>query len=249
MHPNHTTNEIPYGYCHCGCGRKTTIASRNRARRGQIKGQPIKYISGHGKRKHPHVAPSNPSGLCQCGCGQPVPAPKFPSRQRRFIDGHQNQSRPPVERFWEKVDRRGPDDCWLWQAGKQPGGYGSFYTGKRLDGAHRFSYELHYGPIPKGQNVCHNCPEGDNPACVNPAHLWLGNQVDNMQDCSRKGRTRSGVHIGTDNFNAKLNEDAVRDIRSRHAEGAFAPDLAREYGVTHPTIYAVIHKRTWVHVT
>ena len=243
---NDTTNETPYGYCHCGCGQKTTIASRNKAKRGQVKGHPVKYIAGHGKRKHPHVAAPDPSGLCQCGCGQLLPTQKFPSRQRRFIDGHQHQTRPPAERFWEKVDRRGPNDCWPWQGGGKKDGYGSFYTGERLDGAHRFSYELNKGPITDGLWVLHKC---DNPRCVNPDHLFLGTQTDNMQDCSVKGRAKGGPHLGTDNINAKLTEDAVRDIRQRYAGGEIAPTLALEYGVSHPAIYAVIHRRTWKHVT
>jgi len=191
---------------------------------------------------HPNDTPK----LCECGCGQPVPTPKFPSRQRRFINHHHQRPRPSADRFWEKVDKRGPDDCWLWQGAKQPGGYGSFWTGKKQDGAHRFSYELHNGPIPPDTDVCHSC---DNPACVNPAHLWLGSRTDNMQDCSRKGRAKSGIHIGADNVNAKLTEAQVREIRQRYTAGEIGPNLAREYGVSHQVIYAVIHRKTWTHVT
>lgn len=98
---------------------------------------------------------------------------------------------PVVERFWPKVAKRGPDDCWLWTAQTNPAGYGQIGVGSLTDGtrgyafAHRVSYELANGPIPPGFFVCHKC---DVRRCVNPSHLFLGTQHDNMRDCSRKGR-------------------------------------------------------------
>ena len=89
--------------------------------------------------------------------------------------------------FWAKVQKTGA--CWLWIAGKDYGGYGSFQH-KR---AHRLSYEMHVGPIPKGMFVCHSC---DVPACINPAHLFLGTARDNVRDMIAKGRLPSRV-LGT----------------------------------------------------
>jgi HNH endonuclease len=103
--------------------------------------------------------------------------------------------RPLIERFWEKVDRRGPDDCWLWTAATSRDGYGRVGVGGREGGsqrAHRVSWELHYGRAPGGLCVLHNCPGGDNPLCVNPSHLWLGTNDENMADMKRKGRARNG---------------------------------------------------------
>ena len=88
-----------------------------------------------------------------------------------------------AEKFWSKVNRRGPDDCWEWM---NSGTYGHFYIGKgQARPAHRIAYELTYGDIPVGLCVCHHC---DNPPCCNPTHLFVGTVQDNMRDKVAKGR-------------------------------------------------------------
>lgn len=94
------------------------------------------------------------------------------------------------ERFWSKVDRGGPDDCWNWTACAQREGYGRFMRRGRVWQATHVAWELHHGaPPPKGALVCHRC---DNPRCVNPAHLFIGTHLDNRRDCVAKGRARGG---------------------------------------------------------
>jgi hypothetical protein len=89
------------------------------------------------------------------------------------------------ERFWSRVDRRGADECWPW-TGANSRGYGQFYVDGRNRRATQVSWEMHNGaPFPDGKMACHSC---DNPACVNPRHIWPGTMSDNINDCVRKGR-------------------------------------------------------------
>src|SRR5271165_4726377 len=94
-----------------------------------------------------------------------------------------------MKRFWDKVEKT--DGCWNWKAYIGPDGYGRFGFRGKIPGPHRVSWELSFGPIPDGLNVCHKC---DNRRCVRPDHLFLGTDRDNILDCIRKGRrnTRRG---------------------------------------------------------
>jgi hypothetical protein len=138
--------------------------------------------------------------------------------------------------------------CHLWTGDATTAGYG--LVGKRLVGdgtryAHRIVWEMANGPIPDGLMICHNCPTGDNPRCVNTAHLFLGTQTDNMQDASKKRRLR----YGTGRSNAKLNDLLVKWMRERYAVGDISTQkIADEVGVTYATAYLAIHKKTWQHV-
>lgn len=93
---------------------------------------------------------------------------------------------PARVRFWQHVQPGSPDECWLWNNGATPNEYGQLYNAKGPKiRSHRLSFEMHHGPIPKGMHVCHRC---DVKACVNPAHLFVGTQQDNMRDMHAKGR-------------------------------------------------------------
>ena len=179
----------------------------------------------------------------------------------------------PASRFWKQVIRAGDDECWLWTGRRHETGHGMFYVSRslRTTGAHRFSWILANGPVPDGLWVLHNCPGGDNPACVNPRHLWLGTNTDNMRDASAKGQLatgdRSGARLhperhargdqhwtranptklrrGAENPASKLTPEAVLAIR---ASSRSQTALAREYGVSQAVVSAVIRRKTWKHV-
>lgn len=140
-----------------------------------------------------------------------------------------------AERFWEKVDVRGPDECWNWIRCKMPYGYGKFGINNKTQMAHRVSYELANGPIPKGLFVCHTC---DNPRCVNPAHLFVGTHADNMRDMTGKRRQT----IGERNAMAKLTSAEVAEIRSRCVgHRGEQVRIAREFGVSNSTICNIVN--------
>lgn len=98
------------------------------------------------------------------------------ARPHRYID--------PVEGFWSLVDKKGPDECWMWLGVVQPNGYGQF---KGL--AHRWAYEQFVGPLYEGCVIRHSC---DEPLCVNPDHLLIGSQADNVADRVARGRSARG---------------------------------------------------------
>lgn len=139
---------------------------------------------------------------------------------------------PPeiINRFWAKVRRGESAECWLWTAYKFGSmGYGGFAL-KRAGGkyapeyAHRISWALANGPIPSGQSVLHSC---DVPACVNPAHLFLGTQRTNMQDAASKGQ----LHTPRPNKQT-VTDEQVAAIKAMVIAGASQADAARTFGVT-----------------
>lgn len=150
------------------------------------------------------------------------------------------------DRFWPKVDVGHKDECWEWQAAQFTSGYGMFAIDSHPHRAHRVAYELTHGKIPEGLCVCHVC---DNPACVNPAHLWLGTHQKNMQDAARKGRTRGGVLRGERSQHARLTEAQVLVIRQMSEDGLGSQrQLAAMFGVSRGTIRHILYRETWKHI-
>jgi hypothetical protein len=149
------------------------------------------------------------------------------------------------ERFFRHIEKT--DECWVWTGNTSRRGYGSLQEGGRGSktiSAHRYSYEVHRGPIPDGLVVMHSC---DNPSCVNPDHLSVGTYRENTQDMIRKGRKRTVAPTGTGNGKSKLNDDLVRYIR-QNKEKSHA-SLARELGLSQNCIRGVRTRRTWGHVS
>lgn len=146
------------------------------------------------------------------------------------------------ERFWSKVERRGPDECWLWTSVLDTGGYGRFKVGERRVRASRLAFALANGPIAEGICVCHRC---DRPACVNVSHLFLGTNAENSADMAQKGRAAKGA----DNGRSRLTDAAVREIVAEADRGVRGTVLAKRFGVTPTAVCCILHGRAWNHVT
>lgn len=133
-------------------------------------------------------------------------------------------------RFWANVDKSG--DCWIWTGTYFANGYGQFRVDGKPKGAHRLAWILTHGPIASSRIfVCHNCPGGDNRACVNPAHLFLGTTQDNMQDASRKGTIARGDRHGSVTHPERLKR-GVEHGSVTHPDRV--PRGDRHGSVTHP---------------
>lgn len=151
-----------------------------------------------------------------------------------------------LQRF-EKFFRKGESSaCWEWFGGRIDKRYGSFGVGGRRNPrtllAHRFSYEAYLGKIPDGLFVLHRC---DNPLCVNPRHLFLGTQKDNLLDARSKGRLNPPR--GEKHWKSKLKAKDVLKIRKIYRPRVFGcKRIAALYGVRHQTIWNIINQRSWL---
>lgn len=148
------------------------------------------------------------------------------------------------ERFWAKVQKGQPDECWPWIA-SICNGYGQFYPTAKKVFSHRFSLEMKLGRrLTEQEYACHSC---DNPPCCNPAHLFAGTAGDNARDCQAKGRgnTEAKVHHGEQHGSHKLTDQDVLFIRSTE----MSPSAVAERLGTHVSNVRLIRARkTWRHI-
>lgn len=150
-------------------------------------------------------------------------------------------------RFWSKVDKRGPNECWPWMGYRKYLGYGQFSL---ADGcrvlASRISLGFHMGrELNSAEHALHRC---DNPPCVNPAHLFVGDARANHLDCLSKGRFPDSYNRGSSNPHAKLTEAGVREIR-RLAGTETYEEIGRCMGVSKHAVANILSGRVWSHVT
>ena len=156
--------------------------------------------------------PSRASGMCH---GHYKRLKTFGS-----TDVKRGSKAPLSERFWLYVKRGRDNDCWLWTGSKR-GAYGKIKNSRKSLLSHRVSYELHFGVIPNGMLVCHRC---DIPGCVNPNHLFLGTQADNVRDMRAKGRAVDHPR--------KLSDSDVLEIIRRRLAGERGYLVAASFGVS-----------------
>jgi len=188
-----------------------------------------------------------PEGYCQCGCGQKTNISKYNNKKNGHVAGkpmfcirghmiHRvGKTKPIVERFWAFVEKGSDAECWNWKGAKKDSGYGVIGLGNKLIRAPRLSYTMEYGEIPRGKFVCHHC---DNPSCVNPKHLFLGTNQDNMNDMCNKERNSRILSI-----------EKVRDIKQLLAEGGKSQvEIGIIYGVDNTTINKIAKGINWKRV-
>lgn len=166
------------------------------------------------------------------------------SRRHHLVGRPSNNRNTPENfpaRFWQRVERRGDDECWPWLGSKLPSGRGQVHL--RYDGtksvrknAPVVAWELTHGPIPDGKVLCHRC---DDPNCCNVlSHLFVGTQAENIYDCALKGRRNAfGLQ--------KLQVPDVLELRRLAALGASRASLARQFGIAKNTVSQIVLRRTW----
>lgn len=147
-----------------------------------------------------------------------------------------------IARFWSFVNKKGPDECWIWKGGGKKNPYGNFSIGKKTLLAHRVAYVLAGNELDDEQVVCHDC---DNTRCVNPAHLFAGTQLENRQNCARKLRTAVGENHG----NSRLTALKVLEIQDLLCEGLIQQEVAERLNVPPGTVSHIAKGETWSWLT
>lgn len=145
------------------------------------------------------------------------------------------------DRFWSKVNKKSKDECWEWQGKPNTKGYGRFIAFQKIIMAHRYSWELHNGNIPINLDVLHHC---DNPKCVNPSHLFLGTNNDNIRDMCNKGRQRRGEIKPC----AKLKNTDIPKIRELRNQGFTYKKLSEMFGIAQGQLCMIVQRKAWAHI-
>ena|ERR1700733_9692094 len=149
-----------------------------------------------------------------------------------------------IWRFWMFVDKKGENDCWLWIGARNHAGYGSFKLFGKAWAAHRVSYKINVGD-PGWDLVLHDDYTCRSKACVNPNHLRLGTQSENMLESFECGKH---THVGSNNIQSLLIEREVELIRDRIHNGDSQSQIARDLGVRPQVVNKVARGESWNHV-
>lgn len=157
-----------------------------------------------------------------------------------------------IARFWSRVRVETENSCWYWDNPTHKFGYGWFRVGGKNRLAHRVA-KIIWDGRDKGLQVLHNC---DNPACCNPKHLRWGTPKDNVDDCIKRNRFvypppsthNPPIQYGKDNFNSKMTEETVIELRKERAQGATTIYLSEKYGIRKSTVWQIINYHTWKNI-
>jgi hypothetical protein len=191
------------------------------------------------------------AGICSVeGCSQKVRCKGLcPLHYDRWIKrgSTDNPRKSLKQRFLEKIREDSETGCWEWQGSKNNHGYGVMGVGRSNRAAHRVGYELYRRPLEKGELALHRC---DNPGCVNPRHIFTGDQKANVRDMNAKGRgnyTKEKVR-GSRSPNSKLTEADVAELKRRLLLGEPKTKLARDFNISRAVIWNIQTGKAWTHV-
>ena len=169
-----------------------------------------------------------------------------------------------IDTFWGRVTKS--VGCWEISGADNGNGYAVIYTKGEIIYAHRFSYELHFGPIPEGKMICHHC---DNRRCVRPEHLYAGSRADNMRDMVQRRRAGAWTHpeklVRGDAHHSrvrpecmargdrhgqrlhapKLSKEKAREIREQAVQGKKTVDIAAHFGISRSMVTAILRGDRW----
>lgn len=188
--------------------------------------------------------------LCKCDCGKEiiVNQSQLYGRGSTSCGCHDYKNKKLVgkenynEIIKEKIKKYtvvDDNNCWIWQGSKHRQGYGNLNYKRIPSLAHRVSWMVHKGDIPEGVKVCHKC---DITSCVNPDHLFLGTQKENVSDAIQKGKYSNRL-IGK--RRNKLNHEQVQEIKKLHCDGINRKDLEIKFSVSKTCIAKILTNRSW----
>lgn len=177
-----------------------------------------------GKHFHPWAGREQTTKVCSLKCN----------------GAHSGAKNSNTDADFESYYKKSSDGCWNWIGPIRWNGYGLWHVNQTKSLAHRASYERYIGPIPEGLVVCHAC---DNRKCVNPNHLWVGSQADNLADMRRKGRAHKGPSVHSEHHPlSKINVKIARKIRFDKRN---AREIAEQYGVSRSLVYGIKAGTHW----
>jgi hypothetical protein len=243
--------------CQCKCGlikiQKLTLLIHGRTKRcvkcKHIDSQQKKHVGKcFNKLEILQQIPGKKS-ICKCQCGNTKILPTHAvvtgaAKSCGCIESihRENYDEDIKKKILNSVEIT-PSGCWEWKKAKHRQGYGNIGYKRKVMLAHRVSWKVFKGELDDNILVCHHC---DNPPCVNPDHLFLGTDRDNVNDAFKKGRIKR--YKGEDHYFAKLTKEMVLEIRKLASEGMKYAEIAKKLNVKLGNISGIVTKSSWKHI-
>ena len=207
----------------------------------------IIYYSGEENKGNPEIVLEDKANVMFTYANVYFNKGRIPERYQRVLNKRTGPVFKPSEkdlkRFWRYVDKRGVSECWLWKGTTTGYGHGQFYFEGKLIYAHRFSVMIEIGRLLKnGECALHDCPDGDEPSCVNPNHLFIGTKKDNTEDMIRKGRCSEGEK----HYKSLISDEKAEEIRKLYATGKYTQkELGVANNLPQPSISRIIGNKIY----